>query len=113
MPFRPSLPSTSLEETRVRMATRALPTPNNPTVDNYAILLKSSVESSENGMPTLIGTIGLIQVKVDAAELGYGLHPDYWGKGYGTEALKLFFNYYWAPGSMFPIYILSFLTSKC
>lgn len=85
------------------MATKALPTPENPTVENYAISLKSSVDFSENGKPKLIGTIGPYRVNPDAAQLGYGLHRDYWGKGYGTEALKLFIKFYWAPGSMFSI----------
>lgn len=99
--IRPTLPSESIEETRIRMATKALPTPENPRIDNYAILLKSSMGSNEAGKPRLIGTIGSYRVNYDAAAIGYGLHPEYWGRGYGTEALKLFIELYWASGRMF------------
>lgn len=36
----------------------------------------------------LIGTCGIRATKVNRqeAELGYELHPDYWGQGYATEA---------------------------
>src|SRR5215510_9233814 len=38
----------------------------------------------------LIGTCGIRMVTVLAqeAELGYELHPDYWGQGYATEAVR-------------------------
>lgn len=54
----------------------------------------------------MIGTVGIYGVKDDAAQLGYGLHPDYWGKGYGGEAVKLFINCYWAAVSEFSISVL-------
>ncbi|MEN0642443.1 GNAT family protein [Alkalicoccobacillus gibsonii] len=47
---------------------------------------------------TLIGSVELTirDVKHQAAELSYILHPDYWGKGYATEAagLMLSFGFY-------------------
>jgi RimJ/RimL family protein N-acetyltransferase len=38
----------------------------------------------------LIGTCGIRATKVNRqeAELGYELHPDYWGQGYATEAAR-------------------------
>ena len=38
----------------------------------------------------LIGTCGIRATKVNMreAELGYELHPDYWGQGYATEATR-------------------------
>ncbi|NLJ64266.1 MAG: GNAT family N-acetyltransferase [Christensenellaceae bacterium] len=38
----------------------------------------------------MIGTIGITKYsKQDfSAEIGYSLSPDYWGRGFGTEALK-------------------------
>lgn len=51
----------------------------------------------------MIGTIDPYYINSEALELGHGLHPDYWEKIYGTEALKLFTKFYWAPGSSFSI----------
>jgi [ribosomal protein S5]-alanine N-acetyltransferase len=38
----------------------------------------------------LIGGIGITRGNGDAgsAEIGYSLHPDYWGRGYATEAAR-------------------------
>lgn len=40
----------------------------------------------------LIGIIGLANYPDN---IGYKVHPDYWGKGYMTEALKLFVEMFW------------------
>ena len=77
-----------------------MPTPEKPWVEVYAILLKSSVGSSFNGKPRLIGTCGIPRIEPLGAEIGYGLHPDYWGAGYMLEALRLFISLYWASESM-------------
>jgi ribosomal-protein-alanine N-acetyltransferase len=39
----------------------------------------------------LIGTAMLFNFDLEArhAEIGYVLHPDHWGKGYGTEAISM------------------------
>ena len=34
----------------------------------------------------------------DATEVGYGLHSEYWGRGYASEALGMFVEVYWTPG---------------
>lgn len=47
----------------------------------YAVILKAN--------NSLIGLIGLISQNIDGeskVELGYRLHPQYWGKGLATEA---------------------------
>jgi len=43
----------------------------------------------------VIGTFGIlnIEAKKGFAEIGYGLSPDYWGKGYFKEVLKTVLNY--------------------
>ncbi|WP_088072497.1 GNAT family N-acetyltransferase [Gottfriedia luciferensis] len=43
----------------------------------------------------LIGSCGFnaYQVRNKRAELGYELHPDYWRKGYATEAIKALLSY--------------------
>ena len=35
----------------------------------------------------LIGLINETDVQTDTIEMGYALHPDFWGKGFATEAL--------------------------
>lgn len=43
----------------------------------------------------IIGTFGVldIDIKKGSAEIGYGLSPEYWGKGYFNEALILVLTY--------------------
>ncbi|WP_276134612.1 GNAT family N-acetyltransferase [Polluticoccus soli] len=45
--------------------------------------------------PTLMGTIGLWRIDRPhhRAEIGYMLHPDYWRKGYLTEAIQAVMQY--------------------
>lgn len=42
------------------------------------------------GKKEMIGTIGfnVLSLKHKRAEIGYELHPDYWGNGYATEAIS-------------------------
>ncbi|MDG4658430.1 GNAT family protein [Ectobacillus antri] len=50
---------------------------------------------SLKGEPTLLGTIGLNNWNTThrRAEVGYELHPDYWSKGYVTEAIQAITTY--------------------
>lgn len=62
----------------------------------------------------MIGTVGSTRLAdEDAIEIAYGLHSDYWGKGYMVEALRMFIKLYWAveskplstlpaPGNFYP-----------
>jgi ribosomal-protein-alanine N-acetyltransferase len=47
-----------------------------------------AMELRESGR--MIGTIGIhnVNLEVGSVEAGYALHPDAWGKGYATEALR-------------------------
>lgn len=59
----------------------------------YAVLLRGSEDS--DGKPKMIGSVGIPRVSKDAVEVGYGVNPEYWGMGYGPEAVKLFIQFYW------------------
>lgn len=38
---------------------------------------------------TLVGFLNDVEINNDSIELGYVVHPDHWGKGHATAALKL------------------------
>jgi ribosomal-protein-alanine N-acetyltransferase len=80
----------------------SLPTPEKPWNQRWAILLRPLPGSQEeNSKPKMIGAIGIVREQ----EIGYKVHPDFWGKGYMTEALKMFINLYWKMEGMlfFPL----------
>jgi ribosomal-protein-alanine N-acetyltransferase len=50
----------------------------------------------KEGKLCMIGIIGVVREQ----EIGYRLHPDFWGKGYMTEALAMFIEMWWEMESM-------------
>lgn len=77
------------------------PNPEKPWIENYAILLRAASPLSIDEKPKLIGAIGMIRFEAGhGAEVGYGLHAAYHGKGFATEAMKLFLELYWSKESM-------------
>lgn len=44
------------------------------------------VTRSDDPAGRVIGTVG-INALVPALSVGYGIHPEFWGKGYATEML--------------------------
>jgi ribosomal-protein-alanine N-acetyltransferase len=66
-----------------------MPTPETPWNRRWAIVLRPDLETKDEEqeqMPTIIGTIGIVR----EGEIGYKLNPNFWGKGYMTEALAMF-----------------------
>jgi hypothetical protein len=84
-----------------QMLVKRLPNPDKPYVEVYAILLRDGKDGEVK--PKMIGIIGASRNEPQGAEIWYGLHPDYWGKGYMIEALKVFIGVYWGPGSEFTL----------
>lgn len=115
----------TIAETRIAMLGR-LRSDEKPWVESYAILLRpepaalDKVRSLEDGParkdadgggdgnasrgdpPRFIGLVGSVRQSPPPEsypELGYRLHPDYFGKGYATEAVGAFVKLYWTlPG---------------
>lgn len=75
-------------------------------MEQYAILLRSSTSDKAG---TFIGLLCIPRVSSDGEipELGYGIHSDYWGHGYASEAIALFISFYWAEESIAPYYSCS------
>jgi ribosomal-protein-alanine N-acetyltransferase len=89
-----------------------LPTEAEPWNERWAILLRSTSETSfdetaevpeqekeqrKAGQLRMIGAIGIVREQ----EIGYRLHPDFWGKGFMTEALAMFIEMWWGMKSIF------------
>jgi RimJ/RimL family protein N-acetyltransferase len=70
-----------------------LPSPSAPFIENYAIMLKPE---SEESVGKMVGVIGIPRLSHDesAAEVGYGICVEEWGRGYATEAFILFRQHY-------------------
>lgn len=54
----------------------------------------------------MIGAVGAPRNEPAGAEIGYKLHPDFWGRGYMSEALRLFIGLYWGPGSASSLFVV-------
>ena len=55
----------------------------------------------------VIGTIGLIDIDLrkKSAELGYGLSPNYFGKGFFSEALRLILDWVFTNNVLYRIFV--------
>ncbi|KAF4637242.1 hypothetical protein G7Y89_g835 [Cudoniella acicularis] len=82
-------PSATPEETLALMREQ-VPTPEKPWNQRWAILLRPGEDATEQ-KPKMIGLIGFPR----EADIGYKIHPDFWGKGYMSEALALFIELFW------------------
>lgn len=75
------------------------PSDEQPFKEMYAVMLRPT---TPNGQAKFIGSLGITRLTDDGtgADVGYGILPDHWGKGYAPEALKMFCDYYWTSESM-------------
>jgi len=93
----------TIETSRLRLSNRVR-SEANPYVQNFAIFEAPNDEDPPNPGSRQVGSIGIfrfpetfkaVNAEPGEPEVGYGFHPDFFGKGYATEALKGFLKYYW------------------
>lgn len=60
-----------------------------PNASSTSVPLADEREGQEMEM------IGIIGISHKPENVGYKIHPDHWGKGYMTEALRLFVEMFW------------------
>ncbi|KAJ5053994.1 uncharacterized protein L3040_000282 [Drepanopeziza brunnea f. sp. 'multigermtubi'] len=90
--------TTSVEESRQQLRGR-MPTPEKPWNRLWAIMLKNGREEGDGSAKAV--HIGNIEMPREA-EVGYRIHPDYWRRGYMSEALAMFIAFWWAEEGMHP-----------
>ncbi|KAI9642060.1 hypothetical protein NHQ30_009931 [Ciborinia camelliae] len=100
-------PHTNLEQTKERI----LESMSSVQFRMWAIMIPTTSPTltavEDEGERKEMKMIGIIGISHTPANVGYKIHPDYWGKGYMTEALKLFVEMFWTLEG------LSFLLSRC
>lgn len=104
--YRTRPPHTNPEQTKERI----LESMSSVQFRSWAIMIPTTlptlvaVEERERQEMKMIGIIG---ISYAPSNVGYKIHPNYWGRGYMTEALKLFVEMFWTLEG------LSFLLSRC
>lgn len=63
-------------------------------VEKFFIIMRE-----DGGTGQMIGHLGTNKPSEQGMEVGYCINIKHWGKGYATEALRLFLDFYWGlPG---------------
>jgi ribosomal-protein-alanine N-acetyltransferase len=87
--------SPSIEATLQKLNDRR-PSPEKPWTQTWAICLKPEDPEADEGSGRMIGAMGLPR----EIDVGYRISPEYWGKGYMTEALVMFVDMIWKSDGM-------------
>jgi RimJ/RimL family protein N-acetyltransferase len=92
----PKTPHQSVAETRSWIATKIFA---EGSVEHLIgrhftyVLVENKDRDHHDGR--VIGYVGINEV-YPSPEIGYSIHPNYWGKGYATEALKGLLELWWS-----------------
>jgi RimJ/RimL family protein N-acetyltransferase len=91
------VPFKEVSEARATFAER-LPSPEKPWIEHFAIILRPQPSATPpEPNPQFLGFIGITRAPgpTDYPEIGYRLREEFFGKGYGTEAVRAFTELYW------------------
>ncbi|GIJ86625.1 hypothetical protein Asppvi_005516 [Aspergillus pseudoviridinutans] len=96
----PKTPHRTVQETREWMATKIFKEGPESVLGRrftYVLIEREQWEDESQPPPAdkqVIGYMGINQI-YPSPEIGYSIHPDYWGKGYATEALDGLLKAWW------------------
>jgi RimJ/RimL family protein N-acetyltransferase len=74
-----------------------------PWKEETADVSETELEQRKAGKLRMIGVIGVVREQ----DIGYRIHPEFWGKGYISEALRIFIDMWWGMESMFYLWFSS------
>ncbi|CAI7601851.1 unnamed protein product [Penicillium pancosmium] len=88
----PKVPHSHIEETEANIAGKVFQTPD--ATGAIGKQFHFAIISAKDPTQKVIGTVGINSL-APAPSIGYGLHPDFWGKGYASEAVTGLINAWW------------------
>ncbi|KAL2830419.1 GNAT domain-containing protein [Aspergillus pseudoustus] len=98
----PKTPHRSVAETREWMATKIFVEGAEHLIGRHFTYILIEIKDRDHhddqprsGDGRVIGYVGINEV-YPSPEIGYSIHPDYWGKGYATEALNALLKLWWS-----------------
>ncbi|KAL4864448.1 hypothetical protein BDV12DRAFT_11863 [Aspergillus spectabilis] len=94
--LRSSIPHKSIEETVSSLNAKIFSTPDaSGVIGKHRHLYFFIMSRDEHAEKDIIGLVGINSLH-PAPSVGYALHPDAWGKGYATEAVRGVVDAWWA-----------------
>lgn len=88
----PKIPHRNIEETEAHIASKTFQTPD--ASGAIGRQFHFAITSAQDTTDKAVGVVGINSL-LPAPSIGYGLHPDVWGKGYASEAVAAVINAWW------------------
>lgn len=88
----PKIPHKHIQETEANIANKVFQTPD--AAGALGRQFYFAIISAHDPSQKVIGAVGVNSL-IPAPSIGYGLHPDVWGKGYASEAVAGVIDAWW------------------